>query len=115
MAAVTAANVTLIRQYENADKTGKLLERVKTFDIVLTAQGGTTLDMPYALFGYSSAIYSAYCIRAIDGSANTVWVQVITEVGGVGILTCDPENATDATRGNPTNYTGTIRVSMAGI
>lgn len=114
MAAVTSANVTRLRAYENGDRTGKFLEKVQTFDIVLSAQGGTTLDMPASLFGLTT-IYYAYCIRAIDGSAALSWIQIITELLGVGILVCDPETATDANRGQPTNYTGTIRVVMTGI
>lgn len=113
MAAITSANVTLIRQWEVGDRQGKLVEICGVFDVALTAQGGTAGDIPATAFGWTK-IFWAVCDRAIDGSAALSAVIPVVEVGDTGILTIDMENATDATRGNPTNYTGTIRVRMGG-
>lgn len=114
MAAVTSSNVTRISGYESGDRYGNRVEDVKIFDVVLSANGGTADDIPATLFGFTSFNW-AEVVRAIDGSSALAWVSVMVEADGAGILVSDPENATDATRGNPSNYTGTVRIRMGGV
>lgn len=114
MAAVASSDVTLVRQHEGGDRFGRLIERVKTYDVVFSANGGTANDVPASLFGLTT-IYWVEVIRAVDGSSALSWVAAVVETDGEGLLLCDPEVATDAARGNPTNYTGTVRLRVAGM
>lgn len=113
MAAITSANVTLIRSWEDGDRQSKFVQYQGVFDVVLSSQGGTAGDIPATAFGWTK-IYAAICVRAIDNSAALAVIMPTVEVGDTGVLICDPENATDATRGNPTNYTGTVRLHLFG-
>lgn len=113
MAAVASTDVTRISGYESGDRFGNRVEDIKIFDVVLSSNGGTTLDIPASLFGFTT-INWAICVRTLV-STTLATVTVMVESGGVGILVADPENATDATRGNASNYTGTLRVRMGGV
>lgn len=114
MSAVASTDVTRVSNYEAGDRYGRTIEHVKVYDIVLSGNGGTANDIPASLFGFTT-INWAECVRAVDGSAALSWVAVMVETDGAGILVSDPETATDASRGNPTNYTGTVRVRMGGV
>jgi len=114
MAAVASTDVTRISNYTTGDRFGNRIEEVKIFDVVLSSNGGTADDIPATLFGLTTVNW-AQCVRAIDGSSALSWVSVVVEADGAGILVSDPENATDATRGNPSNYTGTVRIRMGGV
>lgn len=113
MAAVASTDVTLVSQYTQGDRYGTRIEEVKIYDVVLSSNGGTTLDIPAALFGMTT-INWAMCVRTLV-STTLATVAVMVEAGGVGILVADPENATDGTRGNAGNYTGTLRVRLGGV
>jgi hypothetical protein len=113
MAAVTASNVTLLRVIELGDKSSKFFSKLATYNVVLTANGGTAGDIPASLFGMTK-INLAICCRAIDNALALSTLTVVIETGDAGILVCDPENATDATRGNPTNYTGSMVLTLIG-
>jgi hypothetical protein len=111
MAAISSSNVTLISQWEVAAK-GGFNETIRILDIALTAQGGTANDIPASVLGFATLNW-ALSLRALDGS-NLRHVPVLLEADGEGILTVDVEAATDADRANPANWTGTVRVMLAG-
>lgn len=116
MAAVASTDVTRVSNYIAGDRFGNRIEDVKIYDVVLTANGGTADDIPASLFGFTT-INWVQCIRALD-NAGTPLLSVlmpIVEADGAGFLICDPETATDANRGHPANYTGSIRVRMGGV
>jgi hypothetical protein len=112
MAAITSSNVTLISSWE-VRSYGGFFETVRIVDIALTAQGGTANDIPASALGYRS-INWAMPIRALDGSSNLRHVPILLEADGEGLLTVDIEASTDADRANPANWTGTVRVMLAG-
>lgn len=114
MSAITASAVTIRQSYEAGDRYGGFVEKVKIVDIVLSAQGGTADDIPASVLGLTT-INWATCVRAIDGSSVLSTVNIMVEADGAGILIADPEGATDATRGNAANYTGTVRVRLGGV
>lgn len=113
MAAVASTDVTRISGYESGDRFGNRIEDVKIFDVVFSSNGGTTLDCPASLFGFTT-INWVVCVRSVV-SATLATVMPVVEAAGVGILICDPETVTDASRGNPVNYTGTVRLRMGGV
>lgn len=112
MAAITSSNVTLISQWEVAAK-GGFNETIRIVDIALTAQGGTADDIPASVLGYS-VINWAISLRALDGSSALHHIPVLLEADSAGLLTVDVENATDNARSDPANFTGTVRVMLAG-
>ena len=114
MAAVASSDVTRISNYESGDRYGRRIEDVKIFDVVFSSNGGTADDVPASLFGFTK-INWVQCVRSIVGGSTLANVVPVVEADGAGLLICDPENATDATRGNPTNYTGTVRLRMGGV
>lgn len=113
MAAVASTDVTRVSSYTVGDRFGNRIEDVKIFDVVLSSNGGTADDIPASLFGFTT-INWAHCVRSLV-STTLANVVVMVEADGAGILVADPENATDASRGNPTNYTGTVRIRMGGV
>lgn len=113
MAAVASTDVTYVSGYELGDRNDKFVAKIKRYSIVFAANGGTADDVPASLFGYTKILY-ARVIRAVDGSSNLSWVNLVVEADDAGILVIDPETATDANRGNPTNYTGTVVAEIAG-
>lgn len=112
MAAVASTDVTYVSGYELADKHGKLIEKVKIFDVVFSSNGATAADVPAALFGFT-AINSARAIRSIV-SSNPKWFIVQVNSAGTELLTYDPSTATDANRTAPANISGTVRVEVRG-
>lgn len=113
MSAVASSDVTFVDGWESGDRQSKLRHKVRICDVVFAANGGTANDVPASLFGMTK-ITEAYCIRAVDGSAALSWVAVMVEADDEGILLGDPEDSTDATRGNAADYTGTVRLKVCG-
>ena len=116
MAAVSAANCTRVSNYEVGDRYGRRIEEVKIYDVVLTANGNTADDIPATLFGFTT-INWVQCVRALDNAGTPLLAVLmpVVEEDGAGFLICDPETSTDANRGHPAAYTGTIRVRMGGV
>lgn len=116
MAAVASTDVTRVSGYESGDRYGRRIEDVKIFDVVLTANGGTANDIPATLFGFTT-INWVQCVRALDDAGTPLLANLVpvVEADGAGFLVCNPETSTDADRGHPANYTGTIRVRMGGV
>lgn len=116
MAAVATTDVTRISGYEVGDRFGNRIEDVKIYDVVLTGNGATALDIPASLFGFRTFNW-VQCIRAFDNAGTPLLANLVpvVEAAGTSFLVCNPETATDADRGHPANYTGTIRVRMGGV
>jgi hypothetical protein len=116
MAAVASTDVTRISNYESGDRFGRRIEDIKIFDVVLTANGATANDIPASLFGFRTLNW-VQCIRALDDAGTPLLANLVpvVETDGEGFLVCNPETSTDADRGHPANYTGTIRVRMGGV
>jgi hypothetical protein len=112
MAAITASNVTLLRSWEVASKSGARAEISKDLAIVLSAQGATAADIPASALGLSK-IYSAVGL-AFDDATNVrgAWVGVATD--GSEIFPIDAVQATDANRTLRANLTGTLYVRVTG-
>lgn len=116
MAAVASTDVTRVSSYESGDRFGRRIEEVKIYDVVLTANGGTADDIPASLFGLTTLNW-VQCIRALDNAGTPLLANLVpvVETDGAGFLVCDPETSTDADRGHPANYTGSIRVRIGGV
>lgn len=116
MAAVASTDVTRVSNYSAGDRFGNRVEDIKIFDVVLSGNGGTADDIPATLFGFVTLNW-VQCVRALDNAGTPLLANLVpvVEADGAGFLVCNPETATDADRGHPANYTGTIRVRMGGV
>lgn len=113
MAAITSANVTRTRSYNNSDSGGAFVEVVKDLILTLSTQGGTAGDIPASALGMSK-IYSCQWQAAVI-AATTVAVYGGMEIDGSGIFPIDLTQATDANRTTRANLTGTVYVRVTGI
>lgn len=112
MAAVASTDVTYVSGYELGDRTGKIVEKVKIFDVVFSSNGGTAADVPCALFGFTK-INDARAINTLVSTTNT-WFVIQPNSTGTELLAFNPANATDATRTAAANITGTVRIKISG-
>lgn len=116
MAAITAANVTLVKSFNAFDR-GQLLETCREVIITLTAQGGTAADIPASALGFSY-LTNVEFVGFVDNGAvkrfTYVWLEYATTANATGLSVGDPTQATDANRGIIANLTGTLRVRVYG-
>jgi hypothetical protein len=110
MAAITSANVTLLRSWEVMDKAGVFREKSSDLAIVLSTQGGTAGDIPPSALGFAK-IYWASAISFNNGGGNTN-----DTVGAVGVYTDFTTGlfTVSASTGAPANYTGTVYCRVTG-
>ena len=109
MPALTASGVTVLKSWEEATKSGKVINRVVEALLVLSSQGGATNNIPASLFGLRY-------IREADGgiaSDNKAFL-VQPSYNGTLLLTYDLNQATDASRNTAADITATIRVTVKG-
>ncbi len=116
MAAIASSDVTDVASWRE-NRMGHPAYYHRIVDILLSGNGGTTLDMPAATLGYK-IIRAAMSINYIVTAGSALkCVPVVTEASGVGILTVNLADATDATRSAPANVVsaGTLRVYLIGL
>jgi hypothetical protein len=120
MAAITTANVALVRSYINCDMSGAQREVIKDILITLTAQGGTVGDIPASALGlgkiYTVVAYQgnntgtittfgAGCDAPTAGYPNSGYLA-----GGTEIWFEAPGSGTGARA----NYTGIVYARVTG-
>lgn len=108
MAAVTAANVTILKAWDEGSKAGQLIQAVRQVAVVLSTQGGTIADMPAALFQLAdiSEVYS-YGINN-GGTWSEQAVILDNSQPGIGVLTTAPSTGAIA------NASGTLYMTVKG-
>ena len=121
MPVVPPSAVKIIRSYELGDRQGKLVGKFVEAEVTLANQGGAVGDIPAALFGLTR-ITNVTCQRAIDATAQIQWLVPLVDGipagsldGGTGVLLANPETASDPLRGQPANFTGTVRLRVEGF
>lgn len=108
MAALLPSGVTFNDVWYTAD-TGVNLKAVDV-TLVLSSQGGTVNNIPASLFGMSQ-------IREVSNAVESVSSQIVLCAPSYDrskLYTYQPENATDATRGDPVDVSLTIRLIVKG-
>lgn len=101
--------------YEFGDRNGKLQRVVRNLTLTIASQGGATNTIGAAALGFAvsaGSITNVSLVNFIDGSLQTRFVFVWTD--GVKIYLSDPQQATDASRGVPSDLTGTLQVEVYG-
>lgn len=113
MAAVTAADVTVVRSWETVDRAGCVREKVSDLIIALSTAGSlTTNTIGAAALGFTR-INSAYANSVTISSTKGVTVGVSTD--GLFLFVTSVINATDANRADPADITGTLYVRVTGL
>jgi len=113
MAAVVQSAVTILRSWEDSNRAGQFSQQYVQAKVVLTAQGGTTGDMPAALFGLAE-VYECTCY-GINNAGTWSGADLILD----GITVANPDQATGVvtvsyTTGLLANLTGTLYLSVTG-
>lgn len=112
MAAITAANVTLIRSWAAPDISGAQREVVKDVSIVLAAQGGTAGDIPASALGF--ALIHSCQAKELDVAGTPNGALVFVKKDGSELVPVDVNQATDANRTLRANITGTLYIRVSG-
>lgn len=116
MAAITSANVVIHDTYEIGTRQGKFRAQAVYATITLAAQGGTAGDIPASVFGLKQITYARNLAATIAAAQREVGFQIANYgVDANYIYPVDPAQATDASRGLPSNITGTCTVYLEGI
>lgn len=116
MSAIASTDVTDVTSWREA-RQGKYTLYHRILDIALSGNGGTALDMPAATLGYNAIMIAQSLRYTVTSGGALKCVPVIVEASGLGILTINLADATDATRSAPANVVaaGTLRVYLIGI
>jgi hypothetical protein len=112
MAAITSANVVVVKSWEDGDRSSKWTSSVRRLKITLAAQGATIGDIPAAALGFRE-IYDAYAATLMVANVPK-GVIVCVDLLGTELVTVDINQATDATRGDRANVTGVLFVTVRG-
>lgn len=113
MAAITSTAVTNVRTWREKPYGNRTVVH-RLLDIALSAQGGTSGDIPASVLGFKE-IYDAHALLFTAAGPAYSLVPVIVETNRDGLLTIDLTNATDASRTGAANVTGTLRVHVSGL
>ncbi len=116
MSAIASTDVTDVTSWYQA-RQGKYTLYNRIVDIALSGNGGTALDIPAATLGFQAIITAQSLRYTVTAGGALKCVPVIVEASGLGILTINLADATDATRSAPANVVsaGTLRVYLTGI
>jgi hypothetical protein len=117
MAAITPSNVTVLDAGDSASKQSKSRGIRRRVAVALTAQGGTAGDLPASAFRLKQ-ITEVNFNGFFDGTNWRAGVQVGIANAGTdnnSVFPADLLQATDASRGNPANLTGTLYLTIEGI
>lgn len=106
MSAITTANVTTIDSWERGTKSGQRVDLAQRVSIALTAQGGTTGDIPASALGLAE-IYEVSPATLIAGG-NPTAVHVGIAANGLSLF---PAAFAD---GTPANQTGVLNLTVYG-
>ena len=112
MAAITSANVTVIKGWDEGDRTMKWTDSLRRLKIVLAAQGGTVGDIPAAALGLAEIYGVSEATLDVGGTPKAT--LVFTALNGSELITADLTQATDATRADRANLTGNLYVTVRG-
>lgn len=112
MAAITSANVTLVRSWAVPDIAGAQREVCKDLAIVLSAQGGTAADIPASALGF--ALMHSCAPQELDVSGTPKGSTVFVSKDGSELVPFDVNQATDANRTGRANITGTLYIRVTG-
>ena len=120
MAAITTANVALVRSWVVVDQSGGAREVVKDLLITLAAQGGTAGDIPASALGLSR-IYSVVAFQGNNaGTITTFGAGMDAPTAGYpnsGYLAGGTEiwfEAPGSATGARANYTGVVYCRVTG-
>lgn len=113
MAAITSAVVTLVDSYPVLIR-GRQKATRRCLDVVLSAQGGTALDIPASALGFTRLLDVDGVNLIVSGPAYRC-ATVGLDSSGLEVITYDLTNATDASRTTRANLTGTLRIWVTGI
>lgn len=110
--AVYSGTPTVTRWWETGTRFGARAEVTKDLALTLSSQGGGTNTIGKAALGFAT-IYSVTFLRFTDSSGPTeralfVWTD------GDYLYTGDPQDATDASRGEKADVSGTLYVRVTG-
>jgi hypothetical protein len=115
MSAITSANVTMLKSWEGISKGNKTSRSYRRAQVTLSAQGGTSGDIPASVFN----LVDIYEVDAYGLNATGTWssMPVVLDqttngttgaVLNTGILTCSPSTGALA------NATGILEVLVTG-
>lgn len=116
MAAIATTDVTVVSTWYEP-RQGKMTLYHAILDILLSGNGGTAADIPSTTLGFRDILSAASTRYTVTAGGALKFVPVIIEALGVGILTINLSDATDASRSSPANVVaaGTLRVYLIGI
>ena len=102
---------TVVRWWEKGDRFGKRVEVSKDLTVTLASQGGATNTLGKVALGFST-IYSAFCLKFVDGGAVVRALILFTD--GTNVYVADPQVSTDADRGKAADVTGDLTFRVTG-
>jgi len=108
MAALASSAVTFVRGWKQPGTGVQLV--TKQLTLVLTGQGGTTNTIDASTIGFQK-IFD--CSNAVK-SDNSVIVPAVPSYDGSKILLANLAQATDASRDDAADITGTFRLTVSG-
>ncbi len=116
MGAIVSTDVTVVESWDVPLVGGKTNHH-RIVDVALSGNGGTADDIPASTLGFYSIKYALPVRFLVTADSSLLYVPVVVEEDGFGILTLDLTDATDATRASPANVSaaGTLRVLLVGI
>jgi hypothetical protein len=109
MAALTAANVTVTTGYMQVSTPYQL--KTKQLTLVLSSQGGATNTVDASTLGFTDILGSTMAQKSDDALA----LPTCPSYDGSKLFFYNPANATDASRDDPADVTGTFRVLVWGV
>lgn len=109
MADLTQTAVEVLDQWVVGDRTQKIVRKVKRVKLSLTGQGTVANKIPASVFNFTH-VHEAYNVIT-DG--NTL-LHASPSFDGSRLLLFNPNQATDANRGNPADITDTVIVTVVG-
>lgn len=105
---------TVVSALEEGDRNGVFRRARRHLTLSLTAQGGTSNNIPVTALGIKAGYAGEVrLVKFTDGSANVRWVGLFTD--GTYVYVSDPTQATDANRGLPSDVTGTLELIVLGL
>lgn len=109
MAALTADNVTVELGWEAVSTPIKI--KTKQLTLVLSSQGGATNTIDASTLGFAKILGSSLAQKSDDALANLT----APSYDGSKLFFYTPAQATDATRDDPADVTGTFRLLVWGV
>lgn len=112
MSAVAASQVTFLDKYDRGSAQGQVTEACRRVSIALSSQGSATNPIPASVLMLAE-IYKVVPIKFIV-SGNPKGVIAFLDATGANVLLASLIQATDASRYDPADLTGTLELEVCG-